>query len=231
MRKYKGNGEVAVMEVSPVGVRTRARALGMGTAAASSGTTPRGRRRRKVGNVGGSGKLRFASSYVQLRSSRRRVLNRPGNSVSPAGKNHRRISPVDRCSSPSSDYVTTSCCSSNGSNRRINERMKFVDPEDVEVEKSTYLDCRKRERETTPMSELRVDQSDELESTAMPLSEETSRVRFTAEKISLPSESEIEEFFAAAEKDLKQRFTEKYNYDVIKDIPLEGGYEWVQLKP
>lgn len=229
MRKYKGNAEVAVMEVSPVGVRTRARALAM--AAASSGTTPR-RRRRKVGNVGGSGELRFASSYVQLRSSRRRVLNTPENSVSPAEKNHRRISPVDRCSSPSSDYVTTSCCSSNGSSRRIKKRMKFVDPEDVEVEKSTYLDCRERERETTPMSELRVDQSGELEySTATPLSEETSRVRFTAEKISLPSESEIEEFFAAAEKDLKQRFTEKYNYDVIKDIPLEGRYEWVQLKP
>ncbi|KAK9284134.1 hypothetical protein L1049_023301 [Liquidambar formosana] len=225
MRKYKGIGEVAVMEVAQVGVKTRARALAMAAAtAASSGTT----KRRKVS---GGGELRFASSYVQqLRSSRRRVVIAAENSVSPAvsGNHGRGMSPEDRCSSPSSDHVLVSCCSSNGSSERVEERLGFEDPEEesFEVETSTYFDCGER-RETTPSSELRAE-SDELESTAKP-SEANSRPRSTAEK--MPSESEIEEFFSAAEMDLQIKFAEKYNYDIGKDVPLEGRYEWIRLKP
>ncbi|CAN4107691.1 unnamed protein product [Withania somnifera] len=43
-------------------------------------------------------------------------------------------------------------------------------------------------------------------------------------------EAEIEEFFAVAEKCEQKRFAEKYNYDIVKDVPLEGRYEWVSLK-
>ncbi|XP_073037592.1 cyclin-dependent kinase inhibitor 6-like [Primulina eburnea] len=50
-----------------------------------------------------------------------------------------------------------------------------------------------------------------------------------AEKI--PSADEIEEFFAAAEKCDQKRFAEKYNYDFLKDVPLEGRYQWVRLRP
>uniref|UniRef100_A0A7N0TA23 Cyclin-dependent kinase inhibitor domain-containing protein n=1 Tax=Kalanchoe fedtschenkoi TaxID=63787 RepID=A0A7N0TA23_KALFE len=46
-----------------------------------------------------------------------------------------------------------------------------------------------------------------------------------------PPEAELEDFFAAAERQIQQRFIEKYNYDVVKDEPLgEGRYEWVPLK-
>ncbi|KAK9166445.1 hypothetical protein Scep_001636 [Stephania cephalantha] len=45
------------------------------------------------------------------------------------------------------------------------------------------------------------------------------------------SAAEIEEFLSAMEKDSQKRFAEKYNYDIVKDVPLEGRYEWVQLKP
>ncbi|VFQ72122.1 unnamed protein product [Cuscuta campestris] len=44
-----------------------------------------------------------------------------------------------------------------------------------------------------------------------------------------PPEAEIEEFFADAEKYEQKKFLEKYNYDVVKDAPLEGRYQWVRL--
>ncbi|KAK1402579.1 Cyclin-dependent kinase inhibitor [Heracleum sosnowskyi] len=47
----------------------------------------------------------------------------------------------------------------------------------------------------------------------------------------MPSTEEIEEFLAAAEKHEQRRFAEKYNYDIVKDVPLEGRYQWVCLKP
>lgn len=46
-----------------------------------------------------------------------------------------------------------------------------------------------------------------------------------------PSPAELEEFFSEAEKYEKKRFTEKYNYDIVKDVPMEGRYQWVRLKP
>ncbi|KAK4378423.1 hypothetical protein RND71_000285 [Anisodus tanguticus] len=45
----------------------------------------------------------------------------------------------------------------------------------------------------------------------------------------VPPEAEIEEFFSVAEKREQKRFAEKYNYDIMKDVPLEGRYQWVSL--
>ncbi|XP_019414605.1 PREDICTED: cyclin-dependent kinase inhibitor 7-like [Lupinus angustifolius] len=47
----------------------------------------------------------------------------------------------------------------------------------------------------------------------------------------MPTQSELDEFFTTAEKDIQKTFQNKYNYDIVKDVPLEGRYEWVQLKP
>ncbi|XP_031260354.1 cyclin-dependent kinase inhibitor 1-like isoform X2 [Pistacia vera] len=47
----------------------------------------------------------------------------------------------------------------------------------------------------------------------------------------MPSLVEIDEFFSATEKNEQKRFAEKYNYDIEKDVPLEGRYQWIQLKP
>ncbi|VFQ65795.1 unnamed protein product [Cuscuta campestris] len=49
-------------------------------------------------------------------------------------------------------------------------------------------------------------------------------------RVRTPSAAEIEEFFSASEKYQQKLFREKYNYDVEKDLPLEGRYEWVPLK-
>ncbi|XP_015892892.2 cyclin-dependent kinase inhibitor 7 [Ziziphus jujuba] len=47
----------------------------------------------------------------------------------------------------------------------------------------------------------------------------------------LPTIQEIEEFFAKAESYEQTHFTEKYNFDFVNDVPLEGRYEWLPLKP
>ncbi|XP_023730051.1 cyclin-dependent kinase inhibitor 7 isoform X1 [Lactuca sativa] len=47
----------------------------------------------------------------------------------------------------------------------------------------------------------------------------------------LPTAAEIDEFFSIAEKKEQKRFADKYNYDIVNDVPMEGRYQWVRLKP
>nr|VDC68263.1 unnamed protein product [Brassica rapa] len=48
---------------------------------------------------------------------------------------------------------------------------------------------------------------------------------------SVPSTSELEEFFAYAEQQQQRLFMDKYNFDIVNDVPLTGRYEWVQVSP
>ncbi|RDX86359.1 Cyclin-dependent kinase inhibitor 7, partial [Mucuna pruriens] len=48
-------------------------------------------------------------------------------------------------------------------------------------------------------------------------------------KAKTPPKAEIEEFFAMAEKYEQKRFAEKYNFDIVRDMPLEGRYQWCGL--
>ncbi|KAE8797767.1 Cyclin-dependent kinase inhibitor 6 [Hordeum vulgare] len=52
-----------------------------------------------------------------------------------------------------------------------------------------------------------------------------------AKKGRSPPAEEMEAFFAAAEGDVARRFAAKYNYDVVKDAPIDGRYEWVRVRP
>ncbi|KAK7400815.1 hypothetical protein VNO78_12122 [Psophocarpus tetragonolobus] len=45
-------------------------------------------------------------------------------------------------------------------------------------------------------------------------------------KAKTPPKAEIDEFFAMAEKYEQKRFAEKYNFDIVRDMPLEGRYQW-----
>lgn len=47
----------------------------------------------------------------------------------------------------------------------------------------------------------------------------------------MPTANEIEEFFATAEKQQRRLFIEKYNFDIVNDLPLPGRYGWVQVVP
>ncbi|CAL9073561.1 unnamed protein product [Musa textilis] len=45
----------------------------------------------------------------------------------------------------------------------------------------------------------------------------------------VPTDPEMEELFAGPEQLQQRRFMERYNFDVAKDQPLPGRYEWVKL--
>ncbi|KAL0424602.1 UNVERIFIED_CONTAM: Cyclin-dependent kinase inhibitor 7 [Sesamum radiatum] len=216
LRSWKGLGEGEVMEKSAE------------TAAA-------GRRKRKVG----SGDSQLSTSSVQLKTRRLAALT-PENSASPASSGN------STCESVGSDHILASCCSSNGSSEMAKVSSKLIrrsgnsgrilipsyDVTENEVIVECFatsagdsLDCRER-RGTTPLTEVQAE-SVEMDSTARPL-ESNSRHRSMADK--MPSEAELEEFFAAAEKNLQRQFIDKYNYDIVKDLPLEGRYEWVQIQ-
>lgn len=64
---------------------------------------------------------------------------------------------------------------------------------------------------------------DSEESTVFPAAESGRR------KVRTPPSAEIEEFFAMSEKYEQKRFAEKYNFDIVRDMPLEGRYQWVRL--
>ncbi|KAB1998259.1 hypothetical protein ES319_D12G076900v1 [Gossypium barbadense] len=205
-RKCRTIGEIAVMELADVGVQTRA--------VATTGRVQKKRRRLNDGNKEEecrkvTSSTTSTTSYIQLRS--RTIL----------ADRHRREG--NRCLSLNSDHDDdVSCCSSN-----IKRIMELPDLEDesIEVETSTHFSS--SERETTPLNELRAEPED-LDSTSRP-SETNSRRRSTVEK--MPTEAELEEFFAPAEKKLQKQFADKYNYDTVQDEPLEGRYEWIRLKP
>ncbi|KAI4327464.1 hypothetical protein L6164_019923 [Bauhinia variegata] len=206
------------MEVARVGVRKRARsALAMASASSNGiASTPK---RRKINDE----QLKFSSSsFVQLKSTSPAVIKPESTSVPAAAEAE------ERCSSPSSDEFPASCCSSNGSIELCEERIKFEDleVESAQVETSTCNSSDER-REMCPPSELRTN-SQEVESTEK-ATEANSRRTTTENK--MPTESELEEFFGAAEKEIQKRFVDKYNYDIVKDVALEGRYEWVRLKP
>ncbi|THG05795.1 hypothetical protein TEA_026406 [Camellia sinensis var. sinensis] len=130
-----------------------------------------------------------------------------------------------------SGCVLLSRCSSTESSQFVKHELRSVDLK-VELEAhansgfeneiSTLVSCR-FSRETTPSS-------DEMESSTA-TKRSTASLRRKHPEAKMPAAAEIEEFFSAAEKYEQKRFVDKYNYDVVKDVPLEGRYQWVRLKP
>ncbi|XP_022752103.1 cyclin-dependent kinase inhibitor 7-like isoform X2 [Durio zibethinus] len=194
------------MKLADFGVRTQAMA--------ATETVQKKRRRLNDDEEAEFKVTSSTTSYIQLRSQRILV-------------DHHRLNENARLS-PNTDHDDdVSCCSSNigSSSKRIIE-LPDLEDESIEVETSTHFSSRER-RELKPSSELRAEAED-LDSTSRP-SEANSRRVSTAEN--KPTEAELEEFFDVAEKKLQKQFAEKYNYDIVKDEPLEGRYEWVRLKP
>ncbi|TMX01825.1 hypothetical protein EJD97_023495 [Solanum chilense] len=73
--------------------------------------------------------------------------------------------------------------------------------------------------------------SEDMESSSTTTKKSSSSARKQLSASKVPPEAEMEVFFSAAEKREQKRFAEKYNYDIVKDAPLEGRYQWVSLKP
>lgn len=102
---------------------------------------------------------------------------------------------------------------------------KFVDLDEDSVEIATSYSELRESRETILSSKFKVE-FHKVESAPKPQHAKSCRRRLT--EAIMPSEAELDEFFAAAEKDLHKHFAEKYNFDFAKEEPLKGRYEWVR---
>lgn len=127
--------------------------------------------------------------------------------------------PSSTCESAGSYGALGSSCSSNGSSdlAKVQEEKDevTVDPFLVTLNGDT-LDRRERSETSCEI---------QVESTARP--NESTDLRRRGK---MPSDDDLEEFFSSAEKNLQKQFIDKYNYDVVKDEPSEGRFEWVQIK-
>ncbi|VFR00526.1 unnamed protein product [Cuscuta campestris] len=47
--------------------------------------------------------------------------------------------------------------------------------------------------------------------------------------VNLPSRWEMDEFFVRSEQQQEALFIDKYNYDIVNDLPLPGRYDWVKV--
>ncbi|KAF8053258.1 hypothetical protein N665_1442s0007 [Sinapis alba] len=142
----------------------------------------------------------------------------------------RRDSPVDEQSQIPS-YV--SCCSSNRSQEKTKRRIEFVD---LEEDNGSDLDQTETSWTYDNFNNTRRDTQHE-DSTAMEIQEIECRRRLKMKRSrETVKEAELEDFFQAAEKDLRNNnkmleCSWKYNFDFEKDEPLGGRYEWVKLNP
>ncbi|KAK4437866.1 Cyclin-dependent kinase inhibitor 7 [Sesamum alatum] len=139
--------------------------------------------------------------------------------------------------------TTSGCCKHDESSSDVVERsLRSPDLENVddlqsegfETDIAAFTDD-VFSRETTPTSELYGDSEQVLmhsKATSKKKSSSPSRRKIPVSLAEdMPSAAELEEFFVAAEKYEQKRFAEKYNYDIVKDVPLEGKYQWVRLQP
>ncbi|KAG6499557.1 hypothetical protein ZIOFF_039347 [Zingiber officinale] len=82
-----------------------------------------------------------------------------------------------------------------------------------------------REEPMTSINDNRRDEASDVESTVEMEPYRRPSVAAT------PPEAELEAFFATAERNLQQRFAERYNFDVVNDVPMGGRYEWIPVIP
>ncbi|KAI3449888.1 hypothetical protein Pfo_006553 [Paulownia fortunei] len=240
IRKPKTTSDVAVKDVSPssLGVRTRAKTLALrrlqssatATATADTSLQPpkpdflelRSRRlekppllRRHVQNSRKtpSPKQGFAcrdKENPQIESSPEKPCSGSGFSIEPAKE-------VDGCF------------------ERENGGFEIGDSE-IEAslgENNLDLEARERStRESTPCSLIRAaDTITTPGSSTKQRSLTVANQRAQNALRSLPTEREMEEFFSHAEQPQQRRFIEKYNFDIVHDLPLPGRYEWVRVMP
>ncbi|XP_031285559.1 cyclin-dependent kinase inhibitor 3 [Pistacia vera] len=243
MKKSKITGDVAVMELS-TGVLTRAKTLAL-------------KRLLKPSPLPNPHDTSFSSSfcYLQLRNRRLEKPPPPCKQLQPKDKTCKpQNSDTDSTSNsiPNSSLRLNSLRSGSvgvGSvplgcdDRDVqgpfgNNELMENDVNEVAAEEASFgennLEHEPRDRssrESTPCSLIRG--SDAIRT---PIST-TRQIRSTyrggqndMQRI-IPTPRELEEFFAYAEQQQQRFFMEKYNFDIVNDLPLPGRYEWVQVFP
>ncbi|WOG93098.1 hypothetical protein DCAR_0312379 [Daucus carota subsp. sativus] len=193
-------------------VRVRAEALDM------SEDRPGKLKRRKVG----SGELAMSSSLTHELNNIRKNSTASDSLGDGIAANNESLYPNF------GSHGGASCCSSNGSDKASFDTFDSTDMVErggTEASSSTKYNSSERGEETTL----------KLKARETPLQREstfkTSFQRLVTTEKFMPSEAQLEEFFAVAERGLRNQFADKYNYDISKDEPMVGRYEWLLLKP
>ncbi|CAE5959760.1 unnamed protein product [Arabidopsis arenosa] len=128
-----------------------------------------------------------------------------------------------------SSSIISSGCSSSETNE-IATRLPFSDLEAhqiSETEISTLITNNNFSKQGSPLSE-NLGETAEMDSAT---TERRDQRKSEKKMEKSPTQAELDDFFSAAERFEQKRFTEKYNYDIVNDTPLEGRYQWVSLKP
>ncbi|CAA0840945.1 Cyclin-dependent kinase inhibitor 7 [Striga hermonthica] len=184
--------------------------------------------------MGRYARKRDGSGEVAAAAKRRRKTASGGSEESTSSaelKTRRSDAPANSCDSSCenvdiSGSALASCCSSSGLSEPADMSPEFADLEKNAVvvkfcATSSEHTAEFRDRRENPPPREAQTESGELESP--PHASDSVGIP-TAEII--PTEAELDEFFSAAEQNIRQQFIQKYNYDIAKDEPLEGRYEW-----
>ncbi|KAJ0963687.1 hypothetical protein J5N97_028809 [Dioscorea zingiberensis] len=179
----------------------------------------------------------FIGVCTRARTLELQRLQSPSASPSPASSSYRQLrsrrlqktKPASPKRSPKSIAKARPCSRSVPKEAPENDRVEVSFGENA-------LDCEARSscrnaRETTPCSPIKDSETVVTPgSTTRPTSSTAANGR-TQSSVPryIPTTDEIEEFFSSAEHLQQRSFAEKYNYDPVKDCPLPGRYEWVQL--
>ncbi|XP_057483594.1 cyclin-dependent kinase inhibitor 3-like [Actinidia eriantha] len=235
MRKPKITGDVAVMEVlsqSSVGVRTRAKTHALqrlqSTSPEPSYLQLRNRRLEKV--------IPSLNESKKQQSARK---DGSGRNPNPSGGE----SPRSRLSPRPVGSGSVGSVSINCSKSEQGVNCEFAKRESKEGETEDYnelgfeasfgehnfeFEGRERStRESTPCSLIRG--SDTAGTPGSTTRRKVNRRIQNARQRNIPTTFEMEEFFALAERHQQKLFMDKYNFDVVNDLPLPGRYEWVRI--
>ncbi|KAJ0565977.1 putative cyclin-dependent kinase inhibitor [Helianthus annuus] len=216
-RKSKLTGDVvAVMDIShsTLGVRTRATTLALQKLQAlkTPAATP-------------PPELRCELSYLQLRS---RKLEKPPLPQSTCCS-QRNPNPNSGCLKL--EKLEFRACGSGSHEFGSGHGDVSVQDCDLGAEEASFgennLDSEAKERstrESTPCSFIR----DSNDSITPGSSTRHAIVPNSIQRI-MPSAQEIEEFFARHALEQQRLFSEKYNFDIVNEKPLQGRYEWVKV--
>ncbi|XP_042397201.1 cyclin-dependent kinase inhibitor 1-like isoform X2 [Zingiber officinale] len=159
----------------------------------------RSKRRRRM-VMGEEGEIEISSTFFECRSRRGVVVVEPPIARSEAYADRRR----------------------RGSGNVCCEALRSG--EELDVPKLFLGSKREREEITDSSSD---DENQEAGFDLEPTAERDSHRRWPAE--AMPTEAELEGFFAAAESESRRRFAERYNFDVVNDAPFAGRFEWIRL--
>uniref|UniRef100_M1ACS4 Cyclin dependent kinase inhibitor n=1 Tax=Solanum tuberosum TaxID=4113 RepID=M1ACS4_SOLTU len=225
-RKTKTTGEVvAVLDVSPLGVRTRAKTLAL-------------KRLQKSSSGGGDGGDVGGGCYLQLRSRR---LEKPLVGFERKRRKHplkeskrqNRSLRVREMKGQSWNSVSVEGEEEKKEEVHVQENQKEIDNNgSFEGENLLEIDGRERTtRESTPCNLIRdPDNIPTPGSSTRPnnASEANGREPTSAQRI-IPTAHEMNDFFAGTEEKQQKQFIEKYNFDPVNDKPLPGRYKWVKV--